>query len=105
MPVTAPSWAPCLPPGTANLARALDELMWVIQVERNYFGSGLEIRGCVKSKGETEGQILAGFLESLEEILDVLDQADMELCSFPEYTIDQPSGGGLRMQLCLTLKA
>jgi hypothetical protein len=102
--IAAPSWAPCLPWGKSGLAAALDDMMWIVQVEYEHFGEGLVIRGYVKPAGpaSTEGEILAGFTETVEEILDVIDQADLRVTKMS--TEIKGLRDGLEMQLDLTIQ-
>jgi hypothetical protein len=85
--------------GTTNLTEALDSLMWIIQVDYEYFGQALVIRGYIipPEGAVTEGQILDGFADRLEEILDILDQAGVELSAPPEVQLSN-DGNGLKMQ-------
>lgn len=102
MPVAAPAWAPILQ-GSGSLARALDELLWIIQVEYDHFGQDLVIRGYVKPdlSAVTEGQILQGFADSFQEVLEVLDQAGVDLARFDTHVDAMDK---LEMQVTLTIR-
>lgn len=87
-----------------NLAAALDSLMWIVQIDYNGFSAGLTIRGYIKPRlfAFTEGEVLAGFTEDLEEILDVIDQAGFALASFPDVHVGDRDG--LEMRVCLDIR-
>lgn len=100
-----PAWAPVMGATKTGLAEALDSMMWIIQVEYSSFSGNLEIRGYVKPSDTalTEGAILMGFADTMEEILDVLDQGGAELARFPEIVVSD-NRDGLEMQVLLEIR-
>lgn len=91
MGLAAPAWAFVACP--ANLAAALDDLMWVIQAEREHFSERIQIRGYLKPPPGllSEAELLDGCADRYEDLLDILDQAGVGIyqqAAVPEWRPD-----------------
>lgn len=98
MPVSAPTWTPL----HENVASALGSLMWMEQFELNH--RLLMIYGMVKPSGSATSEMQAAnhLWSQLGEILDVLDQAGIELAHFPDVQVSN-DGAGISMRIRLEI--
>jgi hypothetical protein len=100
-PVSSRTYA--IPGISPDTMKALDTLLWIEQFDQGW--DILTIQGSIKPDltALTPAELRRGFLESYEQITDILDQAELDLIGEPGVEIMSHMGSGVQARVRIEL--